>query len=185
MFTTKTTRGFALKASKGFTLIEILVVIGLIAILAAIVLIAINPGRQFAQGRNTQRVSNVETILNSIGQNLADNKGLFGGACAAVAIPSSAVAVPTNLTAIPAAAKKITSVAAAGNVDMSCLTPTYVTTLPFDPSAAGAGWTDKTTYDTEYYVVRDDSATGAGRITVFAPVLEPAIGQVNYVALTR
>ena len=50
----------------GFTLIEILVVIGLIAILAAVVLIAINPGRQFSQAHNSQRTSNVETILNAI-----------------------------------------------------------------------------------------------------------------------
>nr|HPO06648.1 type II secretion system protein [Candidatus Pacearchaeota archaeon] len=61
----------------GFTLIEILVVIGLIAFLAAVVIIAINPARQFAQGRNSQRVSNVNAILNAIGQRIADNKGLF------------------------------------------------------------------------------------------------------------
>src|SRR3990170_1660617 len=64
-----------LKKNGGFTLIEILVVIGIIAILAVIVLIAINPARQFAQARNTQRTSNVNAILNAIGQYTADHKG--------------------------------------------------------------------------------------------------------------
>src|SRR3972149_586779 len=65
-----------LKKNGGFTLIEILVVIGIIAILAVIVLIAINPARQFAQARDTQRTSNVNAILNAVGQYLADNKGV-------------------------------------------------------------------------------------------------------------
>src|SRR3989344_8197864 len=60
----------------GFTLIEILVVIGIIAILAAIVIIAINPARQFKQARDTQRTSNVNAILNAVGQFIADNKGV-------------------------------------------------------------------------------------------------------------
>ena len=44
---------------KGFTLIELLVVIGILAVLLTIVLIAINPGRQFAQANNTKRRSDV------------------------------------------------------------------------------------------------------------------------------
>jgi prepilin-type N-terminal cleavage/methylation domain-containing protein len=64
-----------LRKNDGFTLIEILVVIGIIAILAVIVLIAINPARQFQQARNTQRTSNVNAILNAVGQYVADNKG--------------------------------------------------------------------------------------------------------------
>ena len=65
------------RGHKGFTLIEILVVIGIIAILAAIVIIAINPARQFAQARNSQRTANVNAILNAVGQYVADNKGVL------------------------------------------------------------------------------------------------------------
>lgn len=57
----------------GFTLIELLVVIGVLAILLAITLVAINPARQFQQARDTQRRSDVQTILNAVGQFYIDN----------------------------------------------------------------------------------------------------------------
>src|SRR6266699_4455993 len=60
---------------KGFTLIELLVVIGILAILLAIVLIAINPARQFAQANDTKRRSDVNAILNAIDQYAADHSG--------------------------------------------------------------------------------------------------------------
>lgn len=89
--------------NKGFTLIEILVVIGLIAVLAAIVLIAINPGRQFAQARNTQRTSDVSAISNAIGQYIADHKGVatttFTGTTDAEDFCSDLV--PTYIAALP------------------------------------------------------------------------------------
>ncbi len=62
---------------KGFTLIEILVVIDIIAILAAIVIVAINPKKHFDEAIAAQRDANVNTILNAVSQYIVDEKGVL------------------------------------------------------------------------------------------------------------
>jgi type IV pilus assembly protein PilA len=61
--------------NQGFTLIELLVVIGILGVLLAIVIVAINPAKQFAQANNTTRRSSVIALLNAVNQYSADNTG--------------------------------------------------------------------------------------------------------------
>lgn len=140
------------KRARGFTLIELLIVIALIAILAGAIIIALNPARQFAQARNSQRWTHVNTIMNSVQQNAADNNGVF--TCAAGALPATATIMRPG----------------AGSYNIcGCVVPTYVSSMPYDPSASGAGYTDCTTYDSGYTIMQDATTD---RVTVAAPTAE-------------
>lgn len=147
-----------LRIFRGFTLVELLVVIGVLAVLLTITLIAINPARQFSQANNTKRSSDVNTILNAVHQFAADNKGQ---------LPAG---IGTTVQVISTAAADI----------CVALVTDYVAALPVDPlTNNGTPVTDcLTAYDTNYTIVR--SATN-NRITVAAPAAE--LGQV--ISVTR
>ena len=50
----------------GFTLIELLVVIAILGILAAAIIVAINPNKRLAQARDAQRKNDVSAIANAL-----------------------------------------------------------------------------------------------------------------------
>lgn len=137
---------------KGFTLIEVLLVIAFIAILAVVIVLAINPGRQFAKMRNTQRSSDLNTILNAIVQNMTDNKGTF-------VCNGSSYSITTTYATIAAGID---------GADLApCLVPVYVPKMPVDPQIGN--WTSTSSYDTGYLIYQD---SGAGRIFLRAPAAE-------------
>lgn len=136
------------KIQSGFTLIEVLVVIGILAILATVVLVAVNPNRQFKLARDSQRTANVAAILSAVGQNIADNNGIFTCDAAALSLPTTP-----------------TVIASEGGLDIaSCIVPAYIPALPFDPSKTGTHFTSIDSYNTGYTLFSDTN----GRITVAA-----------------
>ncbi|MEK7552400.1 MAG: type II secretion system protein [Patescibacteria group bacterium] len=138
------------KLKRGFTLIEVLIVIGILAILAGIALVAINPARQFSQARDSQRLSHVNTILNAIVQNIAENRGTFKCNGAEKSIPATEVTVKAP--------------EGTDGLDLyDCLVPKYIPDIVQDPETGT--FTSNTAYNTGYKIIRD---SGSGRVTISA-----------------
>lgn len=139
-----------LKNKAGFTLIEVLLVVAIIAILAGIVILAVNPAKQLADTRNAQRRADVNTIINAAYQYSIDNNGN---------LPA------TILVAGAAPANDIctTGGTCTGLTDLTVLTTNgkYLVSMPKDPSSATAN-------DTKYTIVRDAN----NRLVVSAPDAE-------------
>lgn len=128
------------KRLQGFTLIELMVVIGIITILAAVVIVAVNPLRQFRSARDTQRRADLREITSAIYQYSVDNNGQ---------LPSG---IPTGES------NALNIGTGTGNLDLGAvLVPTYISKIPADPL-------NGTDADTQYTIFQ----TSSGRIVASA-----------------
>lgn len=139
------------KNAHGFTLIEVLLVVAIISILAGIVILAINPSRQLAKSKDSQRSADVNTILNAVYQYALDNNG---------SLPASVTTTVKEICNTGVAAATCTT---NNLVDLSVLTnnETYLTSIPKDPTGSN-------TNTAGYTIVKSAN----GRVTVAAPDAE-------------
>jgi len=138
-----------LKNQRGFTLLEVLLVVAIIAILAGIVIIAINPGKQLGDSRNAQRQADVTTVLNAVYQYSLDNNGN---------LPTTISATATEICKTSTAPATCTS---SSLIDLTVVTTggKYVASMPVDPQNAASS------NGTGYKISKDATS---GRITVSA-----------------
>ena len=150
---------------KGFTLLEVLLVLAAVAVLASIVIFAINPGRQLAQMRDAKRRADVNLILNAVYQYSIDNNGNF---------PSDSIAQHSE-TDCPLLKQNEICVTNPPNnlcgVDLEALyyEQRYLVSIPVDPHGAafpsdfgGPG------FGSGYNIIRNQN----NRLTVCAPNTE-------------
>lgn len=111
---------------RGFTLLEILLVIAAIGILAAIVIVAINPQRQLSQVRDAERDSSVNTISNALNQYLIDQGSYPSG---------------VGATELEVCAEGVDQATCASEslLYLGELTPDYIASIPREPQSSGNG----------------------------------------------
>lgn len=131
--------------NKGFTLIEILIVISLVAILSTITIVAINPLKHFQDVRNAQRSSDISQILNAESEYISDKGQSY---------------TDFGLQTCPAT-KDLGTPASATIIDISSfLVPKYMVSMPMDPTGGTAA-------DTKY----TSCVSATGRLTVSTTVV--------------
>jgi prepilin-type N-terminal cleavage/methylation domain-containing protein len=125
------------KKQTGFTLVEIVIVIAIIGVLAAVTVVALKPQEIFANGRNSRRVSDVGSLNSAIGQWLA-REGL-------------SETDPYTTLGVTAAITPGDGVSQTEGVSVAALTPLttagYLQSIPIDPDGT-----------TTYRVGVDDAA---------------------------
>lgn len=160
---------------KGFTLVELIIVIAVIAILAAGIFVAVDPARRLNAANNARRATDVAAVLDALKQYQADNKGVHLATVAALAAGNfyaiGTDAAGCNLTCTAKATQ-------AACVNLTALPANYLAAIPKDPKTGTAA-------NTDYYL----SVGALGPLTVGACDAEGegsgGSGQAPVVEVTR
>lgn len=155
-------------APPGFTLPELLIVIGILGILASLVLVFVNPAEQFGKAKDAQRVADLDAILNAVRQFEIANKGR---------LPRYSETINSILLESNPASKEICRYDSSDFTYTWChannyrylgeLVPDYLNEIPIDPDHEEAD-----TWGTDYFIWKDAD----GRITVHSSLYDDGAG---------
>jgi prepilin-type N-terminal cleavage/methylation domain-containing protein len=121
--------------SGGFTLVELLIVIALIAILATAVYVALDPLRRFQDSRDARRASDIYNILAAAKVNQVDNGGAYISAISGLNAGNVYMIGTATTGCNQTCDTPVTS--STSCVDLTALaTSGYMGTVPISPSGA-------------------------------------------------
>jgi type II secretory pathway pseudopilin PulG len=172
------------KIQDSFTLVELLVVIGILAILTAAVVIVLNPAELLKQSRDSKRTTDLASLNNAIKLLLTQNPDINLGSASTVYVSlpandASCSNILSSLPSIPAGwqyrcttAANLTKVDSTGWVPVSFSSAGGVASLPalpIDPQNSGAyyysyipggSWEISTLFESKKYAQRAQSDAG-------------------------
>lgn len=130
----------------GFTLIELIIVVFIISLVAAAIIIAINPAKRIGESNNSRRWADLSSISKAVDLYSADNGG------APSIFSSSTVAVGMKVVLCDSSATLTCDGDTYGClvVDDSSFLGSYLPSLPVDPEKSNAS-------DTGYYMTRESN----------------------------
>ena len=148
--------------NRGFTLIEIMIGVALVVILTGTYFLVANPAQQLGIARNTQRQLYLQTIMNAIRQNIADQTN-EQFSCSSGPIPTS---TPAKMTSQGGA--NTYNIAPCIVVESGGVAEYGLFTMPFDPATSTAYYNSLSDYNSGFTII--ESASGS--ITLSAPAAE-------------
>ncbi len=114
-----------LRRHRAFTLAELMITMGIIAILAVFVLYTLNPVKQITSAKDTDRIYNKKMLQDALYQYLLDTGGLPAG-------------IPADTTNTKPICRQTKTDATCVNLDV--LVPKYVAQIPLDPLEKNANY---------------------------------------------
>jgi prepilin-type N-terminal cleavage/methylation domain-containing protein len=140
---------------RGFTLIELIIVIAIIAILAGAIFVAIDPARRLHETRNARRASDIATILDAVKSYQADHEGTHYAPIQSLGTDSwFQIGTDTGAACNLSCGDAVTSTVC---LDLSEIGDNYMAVVPMDPQ-------EGTVTETQYALSKGD----LGSVTIRA-----------------